>query len=228
VGTYGVADGGVELVDPAALASLGLCIGESALGGDVGDVVWVSDTRAYAIVSDASFVTHVKAFDPSTGGDVWTVQPGTGYAYTDMELDAHGELFVTDRTLGAEGLRVYAADTGEALSHLIPVGLAPFDIVMPAAGTAADAPPALAARLDAWPNPFNPSVTLDFTLPAAGRASLRVYDATGRQVASLLDRELPAGPGRLTWRPEGLAGGVYLARLESPGVAATARLTLLK
>ncbi|MCB1161325.1 hypothetical protein KDL67_01415, partial [bacterium] len=51
VGTYGLLDGGVELVDPAALTSLGLCVTESALGGDVGDVVWVSATRAYAIVS---------------------------------------------------------------------------------------------------------------------------------------------------------------------------------
>lgn len=228
VGTYGLLDGGVELVDPAALTSLGLCVTESALGGDVGDVVWVSATRAYAIVSDASFATHVKAFDPSTGGDVWTVQPGGGYVYSDMELDANGELFLADRTLGAEGLRVYDADTGEALGHLIPVGLAPFDVVMPAVGTGVEPPPALAERMTAWPNPFNPSVTLEFALPAAGRASLRVYDAAGREVASLLDGAQPAGPRRVTWRPAGLAGGVYLARLEAPGAAATARLVLLK
>ena len=108
------------------------------------------------------------------------------------------------------------------------MGLPPFDVVMPAAGTAAGTPPALAARLAAWPNPFNPSVTLEFDLPSPGPASLRVYDAAGRRVASVLAGAQPAGQRRVTWRPEGLAGGVDLARLEAAGGTATARLVLVK
>ncbi|MBM4118225.1 T9SS type A sorting domain-containing protein [bacterium] len=228
VGFYGLADGGVELVDPAALASLGYCVTESALGGDVGDAVWVSETRAYAIVTDTNGVTRVKAFNPSTGGGVWVVAPGTGYVYTDMELDAAGELFLADRTPGAEGLRVYLAETGEALGHRIPVGLAPFDVVMPAAGTAAETPPALLARLDVWPNPFNPAVTLSVELPAAGPLALRIFDALGKPVATLAEGVQPAGRREFVWRPEGLASGVYLARAETAAGAASARLVMLK
>lgn len=228
VGFYGLADGGVERVDPAALASLGLCITESALGGDVGDVVWVNATRAYAIVTDTSGNTRVKAFNPATGGGVWVVAPGAGYVYTDMELDAEGELFLADRTPGADGLRVYLAETGEALGHLIPMGLPPFDVVMPAGGTAADAAPALAARLEAWPNPFNPAVTLAIELPAAGPLRLEILDALGRRVATLAEGEQPAGRREFVWKPAGLPSGVYLARAEFTGGATSARLVLLK
>lgn len=228
VGFYGLADGGVELVDPAALASEGFCVAESALGGDVGDVVWVSETRAYAIVTDTNGVTRVKAFNPSTGGGVWLVAPGTGYVYTDMELDAAGELFLADRTPGAEGLRVYLAETGEALGHRIATGLAPFDIVMPAAGTAAETPPALVAHLDAWPNPFNPTVTLALELPAAGPFSLAVFDALGRRVATLAEGVQLAGRFELTWRPENLPSGIYFARARTAVGEARTRLVLAK
>jgi hypothetical protein len=228
VGFYGLADGGVELVDPAALMSQGLCIAESVLGGDVGDVVWVSPTLAYAIVSDASFNTSLKRFNPATGALIGTLAPGTGYVFTDMELDAAGELFVADRKLGADGLRVYAAATGQLLSPAINLGLPPFDIVMPAGATATDSAPALTARLTAWPNPFNPAVTLALELPAAGPLSLNIYDALGRRVATLAEGVQPAGRREFVWRPEELPGGLYFARAETAAGVASARLVLLK
>ncbi len=228
VGFYGLADGGVELVDPVALASLGFCITESALGGDVGDVVWVSPTLAYAIVSDASFNTSLKRFNPATGALIGTLAPGTGYVFTDMELDAAGELFVADRKLGADGLRVYVAATGQLLSPAINLGLPPFDVVMPAGATVAEAPPASELRLAAWPNPFNPAVTLAVELPAAGPLSLRVFDALGRRVATLAEGVQPAGRREFVWRPEDLPGGVYFARVETAAGVASTRLALLK
>jgi hypothetical protein len=228
VGFYGLADGGVELVDPVALASEGLCITEAALGGDVGDVVWVSPTLAYAIVSDASFNTSLKRFNPSTGALIGTLVPGAGYVFTDMELDAAGELFVADQTLGADGLRVYAAATGQLLSPAINLGLAPFDVVMPAGPTAAEAAPALVAQLSAWPNPFNPAVTLALELPTAGQLDLGVHDALGRRVATLAAGVQPAGRREFVWRPEDLPGGVYFARAATAAGVGSARLVLIK
>ncbi|MBM4118883.1 T9SS type A sorting domain-containing protein [bacterium] len=103
-------------------------------------------------------------------------------------------------------------------------GLYRFQDVVTAAGEA----PAVNASLAAYPNPFNPATTLILRLPAAGQARLRVFGADGRAVATLIDRELPAGQTRLAWQPQGLASGVYLARLETPSASATRRLVLLK
>lgn len=91
------------------------------------------------------------------------------------------------------------------------------------------APVLLAGR----PNPFNPGTTIDFTLPAAGRAELTIHDAAGRRVRALLDADLPAGAHRLAWRGDDdsgrpVAAGVYLARLRTAAGAATIKLAAVK
>ncbi len=83
-------------------------------------------------------------------------------------------------------------------------------------------------RLAAYPNPFNPKTTFRFTQPDRGQASLRIYDVAGREVATLLDGVHPGGQTELSWHAEGLAGGIYLARLEAAGIVQTERLVLLK
>ncbi|MCB9358082.1 MAG: T9SS type A sorting domain-containing protein [Calditrichaeota bacterium] len=79
-----------------------------------------------------------------------------------------------------------------------------------------------------YPNPFNPSTTINFSLTRAGAASLTVFDITGRTVGTILTDNLSAGEHSVMWSPTGLASGVYLVRLESAGRFATHRVTLLK
>jgi len=87
---------------------------------------------------------------------------------------------------------------------------------------------------DAFPNPFNPSTTLAFTLPAAGTVRLDVYDVTGRRVRRLLDGPAAAGRNEVVWdgrddAGRALASGAYLARLTAPRAApSTRRLTLVR
>jgi hypothetical protein len=93
--------------------------------------------------------------------------------------------------------------------------------------------PAVLALAPNQPNPFNPSTTLRFALPAAGRARLSVYDATGRRVAVLVEGELAAGWHQAVWdgrdaSGHALASGVYLARLEAGSEVRARKLLLLK
>jgi surface protein len=84
----------------------------------------------------------------------------------------------------------------------------------------------------AYPNPFNPSTVIGFTVGTQNLASLQtrlaVYDLLGRQVAVLVDGTMPAGRHRVTFDASGLASGVYLVRLEAGGEVFTRRMTLLK
>ncbi len=89
------------------------------------------------------------------------------------------------------------------------------------------------ALLAAHPNPFNPNVTVPFTLGQAGRVRLAVYDVAGRQVRSLLDEESAAGPHALIWDGRDEAGraagsGVYFIRLQAAGVNESQKLVLLR
>ena len=83
------------------------------------------------------------------------------------------------------------------------------------------------------PSPARGSVTFDFSLPRAAPATLRIFDAAGREVHRVLEGSLAAGPQRARW--DGLAAGnrpappgIYLARLEVAGVRLTRRVVLLR
>jgi|GEM_PF-1813851 len=79
-----------------------------------------------------------------------------------------------------------------------------------------------------WPNPFNPRVNLRLELPDDGPVNVKVYDARGRLVETLLDRWCRAGIEDLVWEPGDLASGVYLARVVDGSGASVARLVLVR
>ena len=79
-----------------------------------------------------------------------------------------------------------------------------------------------------FPNPFNPSTTIDFTLPVSARVRLEIFDLLGRKTASLVDGERPAGHSRVTWDARGAASGVYFCRLTWPGGTLTRNLMLAR
>jgi hypothetical protein len=86
-----------------------------------------------------------------------------------------------------------------------------------------------------YPNPFNPITTMRYQLAEASTVSLRVYNALGQEVRTLLmDARKPAGVHTMTWDAKDHAGhavssGVYLYRLTtSSGYSKTMKMTLLK
>ncbi len=79
-----------------------------------------------------------------------------------------------------------------------------------------------------YPNPFNPSTTIRFALPKAGFVVLKVFDALGQQVATLVEGERSPGEYAVEWNPEGLPSGSYFYRLEVDGNVEANKLILLK
>jgi hypothetical protein len=88
-------------------------------------------------------------------------------------------------------------------------------------------------RITGFPNPFNSSVTLSFTLPEQGWTCLSMYDITGRKVRTLISGNFPAGARTTLWNGRDDSGypvssGVYLARLAQGKRNTIARMLLLK
>ena len=88
--------------------------------------------------------------------------------------------------------------------------------------------PVLRAALGNQPNPFNPSTTIKFSVPKAGRAVLEVFDLRGHKVAGLVDGELSAGDHSLQFSGEGLPSGTYFYRLSGDGYEVTEKMQLVK
>jgi len=64
-----------------------------------------------------------------------------------------------------------------------------------------------------FPNPFNPSTTIGFTIPTLAVVTVTVYDILGREIATLLNEKKAPGSYLLTFDATGLASGVYMYRL---------------
>jgi hypothetical protein len=89
-----------------------------------------------------------------------------------------------------------------------------------------------------FPNPFNPTTTINFSLPsqslndAEGRAgyitTLTVYDLLGREMAVLVDGRLNPGVHNVQFDGSGLASGTYVCRLTGGGQTAVRKMTLLR
>lgn len=65
-----------------------------------------------------------------------------------------------------------------------------------------------------YPNPFNPNTNIEFSLSRAGRVVLKVYDALGQEVASLVNETLPAGRYCAEWNAGDVPAGMYFYRIK--------------
>ena len=79
-----------------------------------------------------------------------------------------------------------------------------------------------------YPNPFNPSTTVTYTLARSGPVELSVYDLTGRVVSSLVDGVQPAGHHEVRFDADGLPTGTYIYRLRAGAETLTRTMTLVR
>lgn len=79
-----------------------------------------------------------------------------------------------------------------------------------------------------FPNPFNPSTTIRFSLPHEARVRLEIFDLLGRKLRTLLDEELPGGTHSLIWDASQHASGVYYCRLQTNEITLTRAMLLQK
>ena len=80
-----------------------------------------------------------------------------------------------------------------------------------------------------YPNPFNPSTKLSFTLPESGQVRLSVYDLSGRHIETLVDEQRSAGFHELTYSAgPSLTSGLYIYRLVTSSQTQSGTMLLLK
>jgi hypothetical protein len=93
--------------------------------------------------------------------------------------------------------------------------------------------PALCSNLSAYPNPFNPTTTIQYSLDAKMNCRVDVYNGKGELVRTLINEEQAAGTHQLQWNGQDsqgkpVASGLYFANVATPQHNTTTRLILLK
>jgi hypothetical protein len=74
------------------------------------------------------------------------------------------------------------------------------------------------------PNPVEVSTTIVFDLLRSSNVGLRIFDAFGRQVETLVGGTRPAGRSEIVWQPNGISDGIYYYRLDVDGTAQSRKL----
>jgi predicted GH43/DUF377 family glycosyl hydrolase len=105
---------------------------------------------------------------------------------------------------------------GYAISEPLPV----------AVGDSAVGAPSGFALHDAYPNPFNPTTTIGYTLSSSASVSLTVFNALGEQVATLVEGDQLAGRHEVMFTASGLSSGIYFYRLMAGSFVETKKLVV--
>ena len=79
-----------------------------------------------------------------------------------------------------------------------------------------------------YPNPFNPVTVIGYAVATSSRVTIRIYDVAGREVLTLVDKDMEPGRYETRLEADGLAGGVYFARMAAGDFTETKKLVLLK
>jgi hypothetical protein len=79
-----------------------------------------------------------------------------------------------------------------------------------------------------YPNPFNPSTNIEFEIQDGGRTTLSVFNILGQEVATLVDRYMPAGRYRVTFNANDLPSGPYIYSVQSGGTRTARKIMLVK
>ncbi len=79
-----------------------------------------------------------------------------------------------------------------------------------------------------FPNPFNPSTTIQYQLPAAANVTLKIYDALGSEVATLINEKQDAGYREVKFNANRYASGMYIYRLTADKYVSTKKMLLLR
>lgn len=162
--------------------------------------------------------------DPS---DAVLVDHNGPITYHDIFADTSGA-YVGGFTLTVPPHETVIYVTGEDPDFGLPATLPDLPYGATYTGVGAGETPQTFALWPNYPNPFNPTTTFTYTLPAATHVRLTVFDVLGRRVATVVDAVQPAGTHAAPFDAGFLPSGPYFYRLEAGRHTATRTMVLVK
>ncbi len=203
-------------------------------GGTTDITIGVVPVSSTGVSSVSGNVTDADGLPVGGAHVVVKNQSGStvGYGLSDSE----GDYSVVALTSGEVSLsvdRIGYDSTGRGLE--VPVGasdLEGVDFVLAKSGTVVsvgeDGVPSRTTLEPNYPNPFNPTTTIRYSLGTSSRVLLTVYDLLGRKVATLVEENQVAGRYSVDFGAASLASGVYLYRLQVGGYTQTRKMMLVR
>ncbi len=205
--TYASPSAPVQISGAAPLPVTLASFGARAMAGDSVEVRWktISETGCYGFVIQGAAGEEWTDVSPLIPGHGTTIEPHE-YAYA-----AHAGSLTRWRLcqLDLDGRKSYSE---AAVTTDVPPATGPSDF----------------ALTGNYPNPFNPSTTIRYSLPVRTHVMLTVCNSLGEQVAVLQDGPQESGHHEVVFNAQGLPSGAYYCRLTAGSYTGTQSLRLVR
>lgn len=175
-------------------------------------------TGAIIVINDNSSSTKGLWVDHTTGTSIWNntylVNVETG-----------------DSTLVQSDGRVYVEAPSRDFAVYVPSSefVGTLSKALPRGGEEKiDLTPENFELFDNYPNPFNPTTNISFSLPARGNVVVSIYNSLGQKVATLANDIFTKGNHTINWEASNVSSGIYIYSIEFNGIRISKRMTLIK
>ena len=188
------------------------------------DWIGVSDSRGI-MVESPYFSSDVRPISEADDFQAWNISadaynvPGDVTLSWDMtnEIESDLHLVVKGEAFNLKELSSIDVPTTSLDDMVVVIGdissfLAPEEFALSAA----------------YPNPFNPTTSLDLSLDSSGSVSVKIYNVVGQAVATLASGHMNAGYHTLTWDASNMASGMYFVKVEAGSNVAVQKMMLMK
>jgi photosystem II stability/assembly factor-like uncharacterized protein len=203
-------------------STLGLAGGSSASAGLLkttnSGTTWTSLTSPYPTSSASGIVGAQNTW--------WLSQQGTGISKSTND----GTTWTTDytapagsfyhMTLSRSGATIWAIRSNGGISRYgaLISGVTPISTETPSDYSVSQN----------YPNPFNPTTKINFALPKSGLVTLKIYDITGKEVATLVNEVKNVGTYSVDFNGANLSSGMYFYKISVNGFSEVKKMSLIK
>ena len=204
-----------------------------------GDTLTITaHVRNFSIVPTPTPVT-VKFYlnDPDSGGTAIIGVNGSNTVSTNSYIQDRGTSVVDFKWVVPSGLpqypRIYAVlDRDNTIAEIHEDNNKGFNVLGVSSVSGIEnennVVPEEYVLYQSYPNPFNPSTTIKYSIPNSDRVSLKVYDILGREVETLVNDFRTAGTYSVEFNASRFASGVYFYQIQSRNFIETKKMILLK
>ncbi|MCX6139211.1 MAG: T9SS type A sorting domain-containing protein [Ignavibacteriales bacterium] len=189
-----------------------------------GGRVWRFEYKGSGAITDSANYTATIAYQDRTDGTRlrWVAFTGDVYARAaglpagDMSGNGKAELLIANQRGG------YADSTSSKI-----IILESTVAVQQVSSIVGATPDGFELRPN-YPNPFNPSTTLSFSIGSRSDVLMTIYSPLGQEIVTLVNQQLAPGSFTVSWNATGLPSGVYFCRLKAGAFEQTQKLILAK
>jgi Secretion system C-terminal sorting domain len=205
----------------------------------IGDTLTITArVRNFSLISTSSPVS-VKFYleDPDSGGTPIIGVNGTNTVNTNGIVPLQGKSEVNFKWVLPNGLpaypKIYAIlDQENATTEIHDNNNKGFNILGSSSVSGIDDSenyiPDTYVLYQSYPNPFNPSTTIKYSIPNSDKVSIKVYDILGREVSTLVNEYKTAGTYSIEFNASWFASGIYFYQIHSGNFVETKKMVLIK